>query len=323
MRYLSRRHLIGVAAGLCTSFGTAWADNFPSKPIRLITPNSAGSGADGMTRRLADYLSRSLKQAFVVDNLPGAGGMLGSETLIRSAADGYTIGLISSNYVVFPHVYKRVSFDALKDITPIAGVASTPMVLVARADLPAANVADLKAMALKEPGKYTLGSSGNGTVLHLAGMHMQEMGRFSLLHIPYKGVAPIIPDLVSGVVDVAFLSYAAVEGLVKQGRLKVLAVSSAQRITSLPDIPTVAETIPGCVLNAWYAVIGPKGMPGELVRKLNDAISAVLRMDAFQNQIAAEGATVMPMSPDALKSFLASEYAKHGALVARSGAVIE
>lgn len=214
-------------------------------------------------------------------------------------------------------------FDPLKDITPIAGVATSPMVLVARANLPARNVAELKALALKDPEKLTLGSSGNGTILHLAGMDMQEKGQFTLLHIPYKGVAPVIPDLVSGVVDVAFFSYASVEGLVKQGRLKVLAVSSAKRTPSLPSVPTLAETIPGCILDAWYAVIGPKDMPRDVVRKLNESITAVLQGDTFKAQIAPEGAMVAPMEPEALKAFMAADYAKLGALVVRSGAVIQ
>ncbi|MGJ7497335.1 Bug family tripartite tricarboxylate transporter substrate binding protein [Variovorax sp. RT4R15] len=323
MTFISRRDILTALAGFCVTFGTAYADTYPSKPIRMITPNSAGSGADNMTRRLADQMSRALKQPFVVENIPGAGGVVGTEALLRAPADGYTIALISSNYVVFPHVYKKLSFDALKDITPIAGVATSPMVLVTRADLPANNVGELKALALKEPNKLTLGSSGNGTILHLAGMYMQEKGQFSLLHVPYKGVAPVIPDLVSGVVDVAFLSYASVEGLVKQGRLKVLAVSSDKRATALPNVPTLSETIPGCVLEAWYAVIGPKAMPADIVRKLNETINITLQSSAFQSQIAAEGAVTAPMSPDQLKAFLASEYVKHGDLVARAGVVIQ
>lgn len=323
MTFINRIKIVTAFAGLCLTFSTAYADTYPSKPVRFITPNSAGSGADNMTRRLADQLSRALKQPFVVENTPGAGGVLGTEALLRSPSDGYAISLISSNYVVFPHVYKKLSFDALKEITPIAGVATSPMVLVARADLPANNVGELKALALKDPNRLTLGSSGNGTILHLAGMYMQEKGQFSLLHIPYKGVAPVLPDLVSGVVDVAFMSYAAVEGLVKQGRLKVLAVSGAKRAAALPNVPTLSETIPGCVLEAWYAVIGPKEMPADIVRKLNETINTTLQSPAFQSQIAAEGAVVAPMSPQQLRAFMASEYVKHGDLVARSGAVLQ
>jgi tripartite-type tricarboxylate transporter receptor subunit TctC len=324
MTFLNRREIFAAAVALCVTLGAAHAaENYPSKPVRFITPNSAGSGADGMTRRLADHLQRALKQTFVVEDIPGAGGLLGSETLLRSPADGYTIGLISSNYVVFPHLYKKVSFDPLKDITPIAGVATTPMVLVARANLPVRDVGELKALALKDPGKLTLGSSGNGTILHLVGMEMQEKGQFTLLHVPYKGAGPVVPDLVSGVIDVAFFSYASVEGLVKQGRLKVLAVASAKRSPSLPNVPTLAETIPGCILDAWYAVIGPKGMPRDVVRKLNESINAILHGDTFQTQIAPEGAVVAPMEPEALKAFMAAEYVKHGSLVARSGATIQ
>jgi len=324
MPRFNRRQLLAAAALSSLNFNAfAAEEKYPSKPIRFITPNSAGSGADGMTRRLADHMSKALKQTFFVENLPGAGGLPGSETLLRSPPDGYTLGLISSNYVVFPHLYKRVPFDALTDMTPIAAIASTPMVLVARADLPARNVAELKALALKNPGRITMGSSGNGTILHLVGMYMQEQGGFKLMHVPYKGAGPVIPDLVSGIVDVAFFSYASVEGLVKQGRLKVLGVSSAKRSPSLPDVPAIAETFPGCVLDAWYAVVGPKGMPADVVRKLNDTIGTILQSDTFQSQIAAEGAVVTPMQPDALKAFIKAEFAKHGALVARSGAVVE
>jgi tripartite-type tricarboxylate transporter receptor subunit TctC len=276
-----------------------------------------------MTRRLADHLGKALGVTFVVENIPGAGGVLGSEKLVKSDPDGYTLSLISSNYVVFPHLYKKLSFDALKDITPIAGVAKTPMVLVTRSAFPANTAAELRQLALREPEKLTLGSSGNGTILHLAGMLMQEQGKFKLTHIPYKGVGPVLPDLVSGVVDVAFFSYASVEGLVKQGRLKVLGVASAKRMAELPEVPALAETFPDCVLDAWYAVIGPKGMPAATVQKLNRAITAAIESEAFRGQIRAEGAAPLPMKPDALHKFLDEEYAKHGALVSRSGAVIQ
>jgi len=324
MTKITRRQFALTVALLLTSLNSSFAaDTYPSKPIRFITPNSAGSGADAMTRRLAERMSKALKQPVFVENIPGAGGLLGSENLVRSQADGYTISLISSNYVVFPHLYKKLSFDALKDITPIAGVAKTPMVLVARADLPASNVSELKALALKNPEKLTLGSSGNGTILHLAGTYLQQEGHFKLTHVPYKGAGPVIPDLVGGMIDVAFFSYVSVEGLVKQGKLKILGVASTQRVPSLPSVPAIAETFPGFSLEAWYAVIGPRGMPPAVVRKLNDTINTILLSDTFKSQIASEGAVVSPMEPEALRSFLTTDYAKHGALVARSGATIQ
>jgi tripartite-type tricarboxylate transporter receptor subunit TctC len=319
---INRRALLAASAMLYALPSRA-AEEYPARPVRFLTPNSAGSGADGMTRRLADHLGKALGVTFVVENIPGAGGVLGSEKLVKSDPDGYTLSLISSNYVVFPHLYKKLSFDALKDITPIAGVAKTPMVLVTRSAFPANTAAELRQLALREPEKLTLGSSGNGTILHLAGMLMQEQGKFKLTHIPYKGVGPVLPDLVSGVVDVAFFSYASVEGLVKQGRLKVLGVASAKRMAELPEVPALAETFPDCVLDAWYAVIGPKGMPAATVQKLNRAITAAIESEAFRGQIRAEGAAPLPMKPDALHKFLDEEYAKHGALVSRSGAVIQ
>jgi tripartite-type tricarboxylate transporter receptor subunit TctC len=319
---INRRALLALSAMLCGLPSRAAAE-YPARPVRFLTPNSAGSGADGMTRRLADHLGKALGVTFVVENIPGAGGVLGTEKLVKSDPDGYTLSLISSNYVVFPHLYKKLSFDALKDITPIAGVAKTPMVLVTRSAFPANTAAELRQLALREPEKLTLGSSGNGTILHLAGMLMQEQGKFKLTHIPYKGVGPVLPDLVSGVVDVAFFSYASVEGLVKQGRLKVLGVASAKRMAELPEVPALAETFPDCVLDAWYAVIGPKGMPAATVQKLNRAVTAAIESEAFRGQIRAEGAAPLPMKPDALQRFLDEEYAKHGALVSRSGAVIQ
>jgi tripartite-type tricarboxylate transporter receptor subunit TctC len=323
MNRFNRRQILAASSLLCIPHFAGASERYPSNAIRLTTPNSAGSGADGMSRRLADHMSKALNQTVFVENIPGAGGVLGSEKLLRAQSDGYTIGLISSNYIVFPHLYKKLSFDALKDMTPIAGVASTPMVLVARADLPARNVGELKALALKDPGKLTMGSSGNGTILHLMGMYMQEQGQFTLTHVPYKGAGPVVPDLVSGIVDVAFFSYASVEGLVKEGRLKVLGVSSAKRLPNLPNVPAIAETFPGCVLEAWYAVIGPKGMPADVVQKLNETISTIVKSETFKGQIAAEGATPAPMKPDALLEFMKSEFKKHGALVSRSGAVIQ
>jgi len=323
MNLFNRRQILAASSLLCTPHLVSASERYPSNAIRLTTPNSAGSGADGMSRRLADHMSKALNQPVFVENIPGAGGVLGSEKLLRAQSDGYTIGLISSNYVVFPHLYKKLSFDALKDMTPIAGVASTPMVLVARANLPARNVGELKALALKDPGKLMMGSSGNGTILHLMGMYMQEQGQFTLTHVPYKGAGPVVPDLVSGIVDVAFFSYASVEGLVKEGRLKVLGVSSAKRLPNLPNVPAIAETFPGCVLEAWYAVIGPKGMPAEVVQKLNETISTIVQSESFKSQIAAEGAVPAPMRPDALMQFMKSEFTKHGSLVSRSGAVIQ
>jgi tripartite-type tricarboxylate transporter receptor subunit TctC len=323
MTRFNRRQILAASTVMCIPHLAFATEPYPSRSIRFTTPNSAGSGADGMARRLAEPMTKALKQTVFVENLPGAGGVLGSENLLRAQPDGYTIGLISSNYVVFPHLYKKFAFDALKDMTPIAGVASTPIVLVARADLPASNVAELKALALKSPGKLTMGSSGNGTILHLVGMYMQEQGQFTLTHVPYKGAGPVIPDLVSGTIDVAFFSYASVEGLVKQGRLKVLGVSSAKRMPNLPDVPAIAESFPGCVLEAWYAVIGPKGMPKDIVQKLNETITTIVQSDAFKSQIAAEGAVPAPMTPDALLAFMRSEYPKHGALASRSGAVIQ
>lgn len=302
---------------------TAQDERYPQKPIRMISPASAGSGQDILARRLAERMSKDLGQAVVVDNLPGAGGVIGTEALIKAPADGYTISFISSNYTVFPHLYSKLRFDAVKDITSIAGVGTTPMVLVARADFPANNVAELLKMAKQAPSKLTMGSSGNGTILHLVGAYMQDVAGIQLLHVPYKGAAPVVPDVVSGSVDVAFFAYSTVKGLVESGKLKVLGVTSVKRQAALPKVPTIGETIPGFSMDAWFAVVGPKGLPPSIVNRLNKEITQVVQTKEFIEQNESDNVSPFPMSPEATKAFIESDYVKQGQIVKSAGVTIQ
>jgi len=320
----ARRRLVALTAALGAAFAlpaaaqTAW----PAKPIRLITPNSAGSGADIVTRRLAERLGPALGQTVYVENIPGAGGVLGTETLIRAPKDGYTLAVVSSNYVIFPHLYKGLKFNALADITPIATLCTIPMVLVTQPGFAANNAAELAAMAKKSPGKLTMGSSGNGTVLHLVGEYMQEQGGFKLLHVPYKGVAPVLPDLVAGNVDVAFFAWSSVEGMVKAGRLKAIGVSGTRRLADLPNVAPIGETLPGFNLESWVVVIGPAGLPAEVVERVNREVNAIVRSEPFTAFLTKDGMLPRTGTPAETKQFVESEYVKHGKLVKASGATV-
>ncbi len=317
---LSRRNLIALAVGSgLANASLAADDDYPQRPIRLITPNSAGSGSDLITRRLADRLARALGQPVVAENIPGAGGVVGSRTFVRAQPDGYTLGLISSSYVIAPHLIKEMPFKAIDDVTPIASVAITPYVLVTRANFPGSTVADLIRLAQKDPGKLSFCSSGNGSGTHLAAAYLQQVGNFKLLHVPYKALSATIPDLATGIVDVGMYSYVSVEGLVKEGRLKVLGVLSAKRLSTLPAIPAIAETIPGANMEAWFGVLGPKGIPPRIVERLGKEINAIVASDAFRDQIAGDGMFPSPMTQAAFSGFIAADYALTGDLVRKAG----
>lgn len=320
---LMRSALVMLTALGVVGAASAQESGYPQKPIKLVVPSSAGSGQDLLARRLAERLSKVLGQTMIVDNQPGAGGVIGAEALIRAPADGYTLSLVTSNYTIFPHIYTKVKFDAMNDITAIAGVAMSPMVLITRANFPASNVADLVAMAKKDPNRITMGSSGSGTILHLVGMQMQKMAGIELLHVPYKGAAPVVPEVASGSVDIAFSAYSPVKGLVDTGKLKILAVTSEKRYAQLPNVPTVGETIKGFSRSAWYAVIGPKGLPAAIVNRLHTAINQVIQTKDFEERIAQDSVSPMPMAPATLKTFMEADFATQGELVKAAGVKLD
>jgi tripartite-type tricarboxylate transporter receptor subunit TctC len=303
--------------------GSAQADTYPSKAIKIITPNSAGSGVDAMSRKLAEMLGPLLGQSVFAENLPGAGGVLGSQQVVRAAKDGYTLGSVSSNDVIFPHLYKNIGFDPMKDITPLAMISSVPMVLVTRPAFPANNAGELATLAKKEPKKYTMCSSGNGTVLHLAGEYMQQLGKFQLTHIPYKGVAPALPDLVSGTVDVGLFALPRVESLIKAGRLRAIGVSTVKALPALPDVPPINDTVPGYELESWIAVIGPSGLPPEVVARLTEDIGEITESEPFKAFMDTQGGVRKPMVGAELARYFNSELIKHGQLVKAAGVTIE
>lgn len=280
-----------LSALLCLSLTTAtWAQNYPNKPIKLIVPFPAAGATDIFARVLSQQLALTLKTPVIVDNSPGAGGAIGSTMAAKAAADGYTLLLgTSSTHAIGPSLNPRTPYDAQRDFTPIAQVGSAPNILLIPNNAPTKNLADWITYARKQDGKLNYASSGNGTITHLTAAQFNAQAHISLLHIPYKGTALAITDLATGKVD--FMVDSLTTGLphVRSGRLTALAVTSAQRSPLAPDIPTVAEVLPGFSSVVWFGLFAPKGLPPALVQQLNTAINQVLREPAVTAKLATLG----------------------------------
>jgi tripartite-type tricarboxylate transporter receptor subunit TctC len=297
---------------LCTAL-TAFAapaiaaDTYPSRPIRLIVPYVAGGGGDVIGRYIARGLTLALGQTVLVENKTGAGGVVGAEYGISQPPDGYTLTMISSSYTVNPSLYK-LKFDPQNDITPIVQVSTGPMVLVANPKLGLKTVADLVAMAKAKPGRLNYGSSGTGSVLHLAGALFAERAGIEMTHIPYKGGMAAMNDLLGGQVDIYFAASATAMPQVKSNRAVALGVTSAKRVPALPDVPAIAETgYPGYDVTLWYGLIGPKGMPAPLVQKINEAVNKILTDPETASKLEIDGAYAAGGSSEAFKTTIQNE----------------
>ncbi|MGN6828863.1 Bug family tripartite tricarboxylate transporter substrate binding protein [Paucibacter sp. M5-1] len=320
MSFLNRRALVALAALLAV--GGAHADSATDKPLRLILPVGAGSGVDTIIRAVTPALSKALGgQAVVIENLPGAGGITGTAALVKAAPDGLTLGVVSNNHVVNPSVYKKMPFDALNDITPIMVVGATPFVLVVNpAKLPATNVKELVALLKAKPDVYNYASSGNGTILHLgAEMFVDEAG-VVMRHIPYKGVGPMVADLIGGQVDLGVLSLPSIQGHLKSGALRAIGVGSAARVPAAPEIPTVAEQgLPNYAIEGWFAVVGPARLPPAQVKRFHAAFTAALAAPEVREAMARQGNVINPTTPEAAASFFRSEQERYAKLVKKAG----
>ena len=277
---------------LIASLALAWlprpasAQAYPTRPIRLVVPFPPAGATDILSRELARQLSDRLHQQVVVDNRPGAGGTIGSDLVAKSAPDGYTIQMAtSSTHAIGPHLNPKIPYNAISDFTPIAHVADSANVLVVAPTMKATNVRELIALLKTNPAGYNFGSSGNGTIVHLTGELFKSMTGTYIVHIPYRGTALVIPDMVAGQIHILFDNVASALPYLKDGRLRALAVTSAQRSPLLPDLPTVAETVPGFVSTTWFGVFGPKGMAPDVVQRLNTEINAVLKTPEFRERL--------------------------------------
>jgi tripartite-type tricarboxylate transporter receptor subunit TctC len=317
---ITRRGVLATASALAAA-GLPLATFAQSGTVKFILPNATGSGVDAITRAAAPALSKALNANVVVDNQPGAGGVVGLQALARSAPDGSTLSVVSNNVVIFPSVLKSLPFDMPGDFTPIAVVGATPMVLVANPQkIPATNARDFFALLKSRPGEFNFGSGGNGTILHLAAELVLEAAGVKARHIPYKGVGPMVTDLIGGQIDFAVAALPSVQGQIKGGTLRPIGMLTSQRTPAAPEVPTFAEQgLANFAVEAWFAVIGPKGMSAASVKKAHDAVVAAFNDPAVKEAMAKQGNSIHVSTPEQAHAAFRSELAKYAALVKKVG----
>ncbi|EJE50545.1 hypothetical protein PMI14_04796 [Acidovorax sp. CF316] len=311
----SRRRALAWGAATLAVPGLALAQ-LGDKPLRIILPLSAGSGADGAIRAISTSLAKALGQPVVIENLPGAGGITGTTQLVRAPKDGSVIGVVSNNHVVNPSVYKNIPFDSIEDITPLTIIGATPFVLVAHPAVPAKNVKELIALAKAKPGVLNYGSSGNGTILHLGAAMFVEQAQLDIKHIPYKGMGPLMNDILGGQVQLGVVAVAPAAAHIKAGTLRALGVSTATRVPSLPDVPTIAEQgLPRYELDGWIAAVAPAGIPKAEVARLVTGFRNALAMPEARDALVAQGYEIRLSTPEVSAAFMRSELARMAQVV--------
>ncbi|HEV8551835.1 MAG TPA: tripartite tricarboxylate transporter substrate binding protein [Casimicrobiaceae bacterium] len=303
----------------------AGAQDYPIKPVRLVVPFPAGGGSDNVGRVLAQKLSEVLGQQVFVDNRAGAGGSIGTEAVVRSSPDGYTLVLASTSEIaVNPAIYSKLGYDTLKDLAPVAMVASSPMVLIVSPSLPVKSIGDFIALAKAKPGQLNVASAGNGSFTHLAGELFRSMTGLTWTHVPYKGAPPAIGDLAGGRVDAMFSTMPAAMGSIKGALVKAIAVSSKTRMPTLPDVPTVIEAgVPGYEPEYWYGVFVPAATPKDVVAKLADAVAKSVQSPDVAANLERQGASPATMTQPQFANYVKEEAAKWGKVVKDSGAKLD
>lgn len=297
---------------------------YPSRPVRIISIFPPGGGNDVICRAVAVKLTDSLKQQVIVENRPGANGIIGTEAAARSAPDGYTITLIPSGHAVNASLYRKLPYDSIKDFTPITLVGSSPLVLALHPSIPAKSVKELVALARARPGQLTFASSGVGSSGHLAGAQFEYLTKSKMVHVPYKGMGLAVSDLIGGQVSMTFGTSLSVVPHVRSGRLRALATTGAQRSPALPDLPTVAEAgVPGYEASLWYGFIGPARIPPEIVQKLNAEIVAVLALPDVRERLSSQGLDTRSSTPEEFARLLVSDIDRWAGIVQRVGVKVE
>jgi tripartite-type tricarboxylate transporter receptor subunit TctC len=309
----------GAIALSCAALAVA-QPAYPSRPIRIISPFAPGGGNDILSRAVAQKLTESLRQQVVVENRPGANGIIGTEAAARSAPDGYTIILVPSGHAVNASLYRKLPYDSLKDFTPITLAGSSPLVLAVHPSIPARSVGELVALARRRPGQLSYGSAGVGSSGHLAGALFETLTGTSMVHVPYKGMGIVVSDLIGGQVSLTFGTSLSVVPHVVSARLRALATTGAARSPALPDLPTVAESgVAGYEASLWYGFVGPARLPPEIVRRLNADISAVLALAEVRERLASQGVDARSSTPDEFARLLAADIERWAGVVQRTG----
>jgi len=323
---LGRRNFLRVAgaAALAPAFSMiARAQAYPSRPVRLIVGFPPGGGTDVAARLIGEWLSERLGQSVVIENRPGAGSNIATEAVVRAPADGYTLLLVSTAHAINATLYERLNYNFLRDVAPIAGFMRVPNVMEVNPSLSAKNVPEFIAYARTNSGNINMASGGNGTSQHLSGELFKMMTGLSFVHVPYRGAAPALTDLIGGQVQVMFGEMPPSIEFIKAGKLRALAVTTATRSEALPDLPSVSDFVPGYESGAWYGVGAPKNTPVEIVQKLSKEINAALANPKMKARLTSLGGTVLDGSPSEFGTLIADETKKWAKVVKFSGAKVE
>jgi tripartite-type tricarboxylate transporter receptor subunit TctC len=308
------------AAAMFAAGGSAPAQSpFPSKPVHIFVPYAAGGAVDVLARTVGDVVSRQWGQTIVVENRPGAGGLVASQALVASPPDGYTLILVASGHATNPFLYPKIPYDTFKDFAPISLLASSPNILLVRADSPFKTLGDMIAAARAKPGSLSFAHAGTGTSTHLAGELLKSLAKIDLNAIPYKGGAPSINDLLGGQIPMSFNNGPESVGQLEAGTLRALAVTTAARASFLPNVPSMAETIPGYDTEVWWGLLGPAGMPPDLVEKLSHDFVAALNTDAVKERLIKLGASPIGSSPQQFDAKIRADYKKWGPIIEAAG----
>jgi tripartite-type tricarboxylate transporter receptor subunit TctC len=312
-------HLAAGAAALPTVSRFAWAQAYPARPVRIIVPFAPGGATDITARLMGQWLSERLGQQFVTENRPGAGSNIGTEVVVNAPPDGYTLLLVGASSAINMTLYEKLNFNFLRDITSVAGIISIPFIMAVNPFVPAKTVSEFIAYAKVNPSKVNMGSGGNGTAGHLSGELFKMMAGVNMIHVPYRGEAPALTDLLGGQVQVMFGTMPASIEYIRAGKLRPLAVTSARRSEALPDLPTVGEFVTGYEASGWQGLGAPKNTPAEIIDRLNKEINAGLADPKMKARIADLGSEAMPMTPAEFAKLIAEVTEKWAKVVRFAG----
>jgi tripartite-type tricarboxylate transporter receptor subunit TctC len=311
--------MAAVAASMLAAAAAASAQPFPARPVHIFVPYPAGGGVDVLTRTLGDVVAKQWGQSVVVENRPGAGGVIASQAVVTAAPDGYTLIMVASGHATDPLLYSKIPYDTFKDFTAISLLASSPNILLVRADSPFKTMADLIAAAKAKPGGLSFAHAGTGTSTHLAGELLKSLAGIDLNAIPYKGGAPSINDLLGGQIPMSFNNGPESVGQLQAGTLRALAVTTADRAPFLPDVPSMSETVPGYDTGVWWGLLGPANMPPEVLAKLSHDFVAALNTDAVKERLSKLGALPIGSSPPQFDARIRADYEKWAPIINAAG----
>jgi tripartite-type tricarboxylate transporter receptor subunit TctC len=301
--------------------GTA-AQSWPVKPVRIISPFAPGGGNDTLSRVVAASLTTRLAQQVVVENRPGANTIVGTELVVKSPPDGYTLIVLPNAITINPHLYRKLPFDVAKDLAPVTQLGTSPLILVLHPSLPVHHMKEFLALARAKPGELTNGSSGNGSLGHLAGALLGVMTNTSLVHVPYKGTSLAVTELIGGQIVMSFASALTVVPHIRSGRLRAIAVTGPRRSTALPEVPAIAETVPGFSAELWYALFAPANTPADVIHRLNREVGAILTQTDIKAKLSDQGVDAFTGTPQEMAKLIATDIEKWAKVVKLTGAQI-